>query len=65
MAIECKETGVYLKNGEILPAGTAGLPAPDEAREGTIAYQILRAHDKSADPTSPMWASSKPPAPAA
>lgn len=50
MAIECKETGVYLKNGEILPAGTAGLPAPDEAREGTIAYQILRAHDKSADP---------------
>jgi aconitate hydratase len=45
------DNGVYLINGsEIVPAKEAkGLPAPDEAREGTIAYSIMRAHDKSDD----------------
>jgi len=46
------DKGIYLLNGEtIIDAAEAkGLAAPDEAREGTIAYSIMRAHDKSADP---------------
>ncbi len=43
--IELIEKGVYLLNGEKLAADTQGLPAPDEARENTITYKILRAHD--------------------
>jgi aconitate hydratase len=45
-------TGVYLLDGRrVVPAEEAnGLPAPKEAREQTIAYSILRAHDKSKDP---------------
>lgn len=37
--------GVYLVDGKIVRGGD--FPAPDIAREGTIAYKILRAHDKS------------------
>ena len=46
------DKGVYLLNGEtIIDAAEAnGLAAPDAAREGTIAYSIMRAHDKSNDP---------------
>ena len=49
--VEVIHTGAYLQNGQIVPA--AGAEAPEAlaaAREGTIAYQILRAHDKSGDP---------------
>ena len=50
--IELTSTGVYLLDGEkVVPAGaSADLPAPDAAREDTIAYQIMRAHDRSKDP---------------
>ncbi len=46
------DEGVYLLNGEKLvsPAEAGELPAPEAAREGTIAYSVLRAHDKSDDP---------------
>ena len=39
--------GVYLVDGKIVKGGN--LPAPDAAREGTMAYKILRAHNKSDD----------------
>lgn len=44
--------GVYLKDGKHIAdkASLKNPPAPDAAREGTIAYQILRAHDKSNNP---------------
>ncbi len=46
------DKGVYLLNGDTIvdAAEAKGLAAPDEAREGTIAYSIMRAHDKSTDP---------------
>ncbi|WP_073077615.1 hydratase [Sporobacter termitidis] len=48
---ELHKNGVYLVNGKPVPAAEAkGAAAPDEARERTMAYQILRKHDKSADP---------------
>ena len=43
--VEIFEHGVYLLNGSQLQNNQSGLPSPDEAREQTIAYQILRAHD--------------------
>lgn len=44
--IELIDKGVYLLNGkDFAAAGTPDLPSPEEARENTIAYQILRAHD--------------------
>ncbi|MDO4565356.1 MAG: hydratase [Clostridia bacterium] len=43
------EHGVYLKNGKPV-AAVAGMPAPDAAREGTIAYRILRAHNVGDEP---------------
>ncbi|MBQ3110787.1 MAG: hydratase [Clostridia bacterium] len=36
--------GVYLKNGRELVEGGANLPEPQEARENTMAYNIMRAH---------------------
>ena len=49
--IKLTETGVYLLDGEkIVPASQCASPCPaDEARENTIAYQIMRAHDRSKD----------------
>ena len=48
--LELYDSGVYLKDGAVIPAASgADLPAPEEAREATIAYQIMRAHSKSAD----------------
>ena len=43
------DTGVYLQNGqEIIPENQANLPvAKEEAAKNTIAYSILKAHDKS------------------
>ncbi len=43
--VELINKGVYLLNGSEIAADTTGLPTPDEARESTIAYGILRSHD--------------------
>ncbi len=43
--VELIKNGVYLLNGTTFATETAGLPAADEARENTITYRILRAHD--------------------
>ncbi len=43
--VELTPHGVYLLNGKTIVSDPAGLPSPDEARENTIAYGILRAHD--------------------
>ena len=51
--IKLTQQGVYLLQGEkIVPAdeytATASAPlSPDTARENTIAYQIMRAHDRA------------------
>lgn len=43
--VELINKGVYLLNGKEFATDTAGLPTPAEARENTITYGILRAHD--------------------
>ena len=49
--VEVIKKGAYLVDGQIVWAeDAAGQQAPDAAREKTIAYSILRGHDKSADP---------------
>ena len=50
--IELSSNGVYLLDGETLVPASSGadLPAPDTARESTIAYQVMRAHSRSSDP---------------
>ena len=50
--IELSSNGVYLLDGETLVSASSGadLPAPDAARESTIAYQVMRAHSRSSDP---------------
>ena len=48
--VEVIKKGAYLVDGEIVWAGEAeGQESPDTAREKTIAYSILRQHDKSSD----------------
>ncbi len=48
--VKLTKSGCYLQNGRIVPAEQAkGVQAPFDAREKTMAYEILRAHDKSAD----------------
>ena len=44
---ELIKTGVYLKNGREIITNGDFLPTPDEARENTMAYQIMRAHSVS------------------
>ena len=42
--------GVYYKNNAFLPAQeglAAGLPAPETAKQGTMAWSILKAHNTS------------------
>ena len=40
--------GVYYKNGAFIPAkGAAGFDAPEKAKQGSMAYQILAAHNSS------------------
>ena len=49
--VEVIKKGAYLVDGQIVWADAAqGQAAPDEDREKTIAYSILRAHNKSSDP---------------
>ncbi len=43
--VELIKEGVYLQDGKILDKNAANLPSPEEGRENTIAYQILRSHD--------------------
>ena len=46
LKITCE--GVYYKNGGFVPAKdgpAAGLPAPEKAREGTMAHAILKTHN--------------------
>ena len=43
--VELFQEGVYLLNGKEIKHDSAGLPTPDEARENTITYNILRSHD--------------------
>ena len=43
--VELIKEGVYLHNGSEFAKDAKGLPTPDEARENTITYNILRAHD--------------------
>lgn len=43
--VELIPHGVYLLDGQTIVDNPEGLPAKDEARENTIAYGILRAHD--------------------
>lgn len=43
--IELIKHGVYLLNSKDIVTEGKDLPAPDEAREATITYGILRAHD--------------------
>ena len=48
---ELRKNGVYLIDGEPVPAEEArDVRTPDEAREKTMAYQIIRQHDRSTDP---------------
>ena len=45
--------GMYVKGGALIPAAdgaAAGLPAPAEAKKGTIAYGILQSHNVSSNP---------------
>lgn len=51
--ISVSSQGVYWKDGALIPAAeaaAAGLPSPEEARKGTIAYSILQAHNTGDDP---------------
>lgn len=43
--VELIKQGVYLLDGTEIIKETSGMPAPDEARENTITYGILRSHD--------------------
>ena len=49
--VEVIKKGAYLVDGQIVwGENAAGQESPDAAREKTIAYSILRKHDKSTDP---------------
>lgn len=49
--VEVIKKGAYLVDGKIVYADQAqGVLTPDEAREKTIAYSVLRSHDISKDP---------------
>ncbi len=49
--VTVKNSGVYLIGGRPVDAAQAtGVLPPDQAREKTMAYSILRAHDVSKDP---------------
>ena len=43
--VELIPHGVYLLDGSRIVSDPSGLPSPDESRENTITYGILRAHD--------------------
>ncbi len=43
--VELIKHGVYLVDGKEIRNDATGMPSPDEARENTITYGILRSHD--------------------
>lgn len=43
--VELIQQGVYLLNGKEIVKDAANMPTPEVARENTITYNILRAHD--------------------
>ena len=43
--VELIPHGVYLLDGKNVVSDPTGMPSPDESRENTITYGILRAHD--------------------
>ena len=43
--VEMIPHGVYLLDGQKIVENPEGMPGKDEARENTITYGILRAHD--------------------
>ena len=45
--LEILHAPAYYKNGTFVPAGQAELPAPEEAKKGTITYGILASHNTS------------------
>ena len=48
MSIKLTQSGMYYKNGGFVPereGAAAGLKSPMEAKSGTMAYQILKAHN--------------------
>lgn len=48
MPIKLNQSGVFYHGGRFLPEGeglAAGLPAPQRAKSGTMAYKILKAHN--------------------
>ena len=46
--LEILHAPAYYKNGTFVPAGQAAeLPAPEEAKKGTITYGILASHNTS------------------
>ncbi|MGN1098293.1 MAG: hydratase, partial [Clostridia bacterium] len=49
--VELNENGAYLSGGQIIDAAAApaGFPAPEQAREGTMTYKIMRSHDTGTD----------------
>ena len=51
--IKLTETGVYLLNGETIAPAAEYEGSPEEGREQTIAYQILRAAERPKE-----WSSS-------
>jgi len=52
--VELVKNGHYLIDEKPVPVGEAyGVDEPGQAREKTIAYSILRAHDKGNDPGKP------------
>ena len=49
-ALELRETGAYLLGGKIVdPAQAPAALSPEQAREGTMTYKIMRAHDTGTD----------------
>ncbi|MDR2357482.1 MAG: hydratase [Oscillospiraceae bacterium] len=48
--IELSDGGVYLINGRPIRGPAREAPSPAQARERTMAYSILRAHDSGAEP---------------
>lgn len=52
MSIKLTLSGVYYRDGGFLPEAegmAAGLPAPQLAKSGTMAYNILKAHNTAAN----------------
>lgn len=52
--IELTKQGVYLLDGKEITTKTDGMPLPEEARENTITYGILRSHDVSGGKNNKM-----------